>query len=184
MSEAIIVLAGGNILTSAFSRQTNKNIHWVLQVLGLISNLVGIGIMYNAKSAHFLSTHGIIGFSSLVIMCALAIFGYPVLIAVKLRKFVRPVVIKLVHNFLGIACFVLGMLAQCYGYRKRWLYNVTQVENIDIILLVLTAAITLLSLRNALFSLASQTFALVRSICPAISYADVELPGSSFAGKS
>lgn len=184
MSEAIVVLAGENILTSAFSRQANKNIHWVLQVLGLICNLVGIGIMYNAKSAHFLSIHGILGFSSLVIMCALAIFGYPVLIAVKLRKFVRPVVIKLVHNFLGVSCFVLGMLAQCYGYRKRWVYSVTQVENVDMALLILTAVIMLLSLRGALFSLASQTFALVRSICPAISYTDVESPGSSFVGKS
>lgn len=183
MSEAIVVLAGENILTSAFSRQVNKNIHWVLQVLGLTCNLVGIGIMYNAKSAHFLSTHGILGFSSLVIMCVLAIFGYPVLIAVKLRKFVRPIVIKLVHNFLGVVCFILGMLAQCYGYRKRWVYHVTQVEDVDMVLLVLTAVIMLLSLRGALFSLASQTFALVRSICPAISYTDVESPSPSL-GKS
>lgn len=181
MSEAILVLAGENILTSGFSRQANKNIHWILQVLGLICNVIGVGIMYNAKTAHFLSIHGILGFASFVIMCALAIFGYPVMVAVKLRKFVRPVVIKLVHNFLGIACFVLGMLSQCYGldYRKRWVHSVTHVE--DIALFVLTAVITLLSLRGALFSLASQTFALVRSICPAISYTDVGSPSSSFS---
>ncbi|XP_032691611.1 probable ascorbate-specific transmembrane electron transporter 1 [Odontomachus brunneus] len=181
MSEATLVLAGENILTSAFSRQANKNIHWILQVLGLICNVIGVGIMYNAKSAHFLSTHGILGFSSFVIMCVLAIFGYPVMIAVKLRKFVRPVVIKLVHNFLGIVCFVLGMLAQCYGYSYKWVYSVTHVENIDMALLVLTAVITLLSLRGALFSLTSQTFVLVRSICPAISYTDGGSPSSSFS---
>ncbi|XP_025163729.1 cytochrome b561 domain-containing protein 2 isoform X2 [Harpegnathos saltator] len=185
MSEAILVLAGENILTSAFSRRANKNIHWVLQVLGLICNLVGVGIMYNAKSAHFLSVHGILGFSSLVIVFVLAIFGYPVLIAVKLRKFVRPVVVKLVHNFLGIACFVLGMLAQCTGYQKRLIYRATQIENIDTALFVLTVVIMLLSLRGALFSLASQTLALVRSICPAVSsYTDVVDASSSTFGKS
>lgn len=181
MSEAIMVLAGGNILTSRFSRRVNKHIHWVLQVLGLIFNLIGVGIMYNAKTAHFRSVHGILGLTSLVIMCALAIFGYPVMIAVKLRKFVRPVVIKLVHNFLGIGCFVIGMLAQISGYEKKWVQWATHVEGSDMVLLVLTAVITLLSLRGALFSLASQTFALVRSICPAVSYADVESPSSSFS---
>lgn len=154
MSEAIIVLAGDNILTGRWSRRANKHFHWVLQTIGLIFNLVGVGIMYNAKTAHFRSIHAITGISSLVIVCVVTIFGYPVWIAWKLRKFVRPVITKFLHNFLGTAGFVIGMVSQCYAYRKGWLYEASQTEH-DV-LLSLTALITILSLRSSLISLYRQ----------------------------
>lgn len=174
MSEAFVVLIRGNVLTGGLSHRANKHVHWILQTLGLICTLVGVGFMYNAKTVHFLSIHAITGFSSLVIMCVLAIFGYPVLIAVKLRKFVRPVTVKLVHKFLGLACFVIGIVSQCYGYRKKWVYNVTQTENANVVLLVLTVVIALLSIRDALFSLVSHTLACVRPICRSTSYENME----------
>ncbi|XP_012216444.1 transmembrane reductase CYB561D2 [Linepithema humile] len=154
MSEAIIVLAGDNVLTGRWSRRANKHLHWVLQAIGLIFNLVGVGIMYNAKTAHFRSIHGITGISSLVIVCAVTVFGYPVWIAWKLRKFVRPVITKFLHNFLGTAGFVIGMVSQCYAYTKGWLYEASQTEH-DV-LLALTVLITILSLRGSLVSLCRQ----------------------------
>lgn len=153
MSEAILVLATGNFLTRRLSHRANKHLHWILQAIGLILNLVGIIMIYRVKGKHFRSIHAIMGLSSLVIVCVVTICGYPVWIAWKLRRFVRPVVVKLVHDFLGIAGFVIGMATQCYGYKKNWLYNVTQVEHIGTIMLVLTALITVLSLRGALVSL-------------------------------
>lgn len=156
MSEAIVVLASDNVLTASLSRRASKHLHWVLQALGLILNLVGVGVMYNAKSVHFLSIHGITGITSLVIVCTVTIFGYPVWIAWKLRKFVRPVNVKFLHNFLGTAGFVIGMVSQCYGYEKTWVYYVTKMKHADDTLLVLTILITILSLRGALSSLCRQ----------------------------
>lgn len=165
MSEAIVILASNNVLTASLSRRANKHLHWILQAVGLILNLVGVGVMYNVKSVHFLSIHGITGFASLVIICMVTIFGYPVWIAWKLRKFVRPVFIKFLHNFLGIAGFVIGMVSQCYGYEKTWVYNVTGMKYADDTLLVLTVLITILSLRGALSSLYRQAIDCLKLIC-------------------
>ncbi|RLU15099.1 hypothetical protein DMN91_012987 [Ooceraea biroi] len=161
MSEAVVVLAGDNVLTRCLSRQASKHLHWILQAIGLIFNLIGVGLMYDAKRNHnhFQSIHAITGLSSLVIVCVVTIFGYPVWIAWKLRKLVRPVTVKLLHNFLGTAGFVIGMVSQCYGYKKNWLHYVTGVEHSDMVALVLTALITILSLRSALVSLGRQVVA-------------------------
>lgn len=165
MSEAIAILASNNVLTISLSRRANKHLHWVLQALGLILNLVGIGMMYNVKSVHFLSIHGITGITSLVLICVVTVFGYPVWIAWKLRKFVRPVFIKFLHTFLGTSGFVIGMVAQCYGYRKSWVYRVTKMKHADETLLVLTVIITILSLRGALISLYRQAANCLKLIC-------------------
>jgi len=158
MSEAILVLATGNFLTGQLSRRANKHLHWILQVIGLILTLTGVGLMYDAKAhmRHFHSIHAILGLSSLVIVCVVTIFGYPVWIAWKLRGFVRPVILKNLHSFLGIAGFVIGMASQCYGYKKNWLRFVAQVDHADQIALVLTALITILSLRSVLVSFGRQ----------------------------
>lgn len=169
MSEAIVTLAGENIWTNALSRNVNKHIHWITQALGLISVFTGIGFMFSSKKVHFRSTHGIMGITSLAMFCTLAICGYPVLMVMKIRKFIRPVIVKVIHNILGTACYSIGMATQCYGYKKRWIYKTTRVENVDSVLLVLTVMITVLSLRGALVSLVRQAIALVRLILPSTS---------------
>ncbi|KAL0115836.1 hypothetical protein PUN28_011009 [Cardiocondyla obscurior] len=156
MSEAFVVLASNNVLTGSFSHQTKKHLHWILQALGLIFNLVGVIFMYNNKKVHFTSIHGITGLTSLVIVLVLTAFGYPVWIAFQLRKFVRPVIIKFFHNFLGISSFVIGMVSQCYGYNHSWVSVVTKIKYADTILMIITIIITLLSLRGALISLYKQ----------------------------
>ncbi|XP_011870318.1 PREDICTED: cytochrome b561 domain-containing protein 2-like isoform X1 [Vollenhovia emeryi] len=168
MSEAIVVLASDNVLTTSLcslSRRAKKHVHWVLQAVGLILNLVGVGMMYNSKPTHFRSIHGITGITSLVIICVVTVFGYPVWIAWKLRKFMRPVFVKSFHNFLGIAGFVIGMVSQCYGYDKSWVYRVTKMKYADDTLLVATILITILSLRGALSSLYRQAADCLKLIC-------------------
>ncbi|KAL6268033.1 hypothetical protein P5V15_001115 [Pogonomyrmex californicus] len=168
MSEAIVVLASDNILTTFLSRRANKYLHCILQAIGLILNLVGVGMMYNIKPIHFRSIHGITGFTSLMIIIVATIFGYPVWIAWKLRKFVRPIVTKLLHNFLGISGFVIGMISQCYGYKKNWVYQVSNIKHVDEILLVLTVLIIILSLRGALSSLYRQAADCMKLLRPSI----------------
>lgn len=41
--------------------------------------------------------------------------------AVKLKKLVKPVHVKLVHNFVGLCCFVTGMVSLYYGYDKGFI---------------------------------------------------------------
>lgn len=165
MSEAILVLANENVLINSLSRRSKKHLHWILQAVGLILNLVGVGVMYNAKSVHFLSIHGITGFASLVIVCVVTVFGYPVWIAWKLRKLMRPVTVKFFHNFLGTAGFVIGMVSQCYGYKKSWVHSVTKMRYAEDTLLFVTILITIISLRGALTSLYRQATDCLKPIC-------------------
>ncbi|KYM94524.1 PREDICTED: cytochrome b561 domain-containing protein 2 [Cyphomyrmex costatus] len=165
MSEAILVLANDNMLTASLSRPVKKHLHWILQVTGLILIFIGIGVMYNSKSVHFLSNHSIAGISSLIIICVVVLFGYPVWIAWKLRKFVRPMIIKFLHNILAITGFIIGMVSQCYGYKKSWVYRETKMKHADDTLLVLTILITILSLRSALNSLYRQAVNYLKLIC-------------------
>ncbi|XP_076167764.1 transmembrane reductase CYB561D2 isoform X1 [Ptiloglossa arizonensis] len=162
MSEAIVVLAGESILTNFLTRRAKRHIHWILQVLGLVCIIGGVVVMYRVKTFHFRTIHAILGITSLVIMVFLAVCGYPVFVAAKLRKFIRPVILKFGHNFLGIACFVIGMLSQCYGYAYNWLANISAVPNVQLICITVTALITVLSLRGALLSLYRQFVILFR----------------------
>ncbi|XP_031845825.1 transmembrane reductase CYB561D2 [Nomia melanderi] len=156
MSEAIVVLAGESALTNFLSRRAKSHIHWILQVLGLGCILAGVVIMYRVKKVHFKSNHAILGLSSLVMMIVLTVCGYPVLVAAKLRKLIRPVILKFGHNLLGISCFVVGMASQCLGYKMRWLPNVSGIPNVQAISLVLTSAIIVLTVRSALPTLFRQ----------------------------
>lgn len=162
MSEAIVVLADESSLTNFLTRRAKSHVHWILQLLGAICVVAGIVPMYQVKSVHFKSIHAILGIASAAIMLFLVAFGYPVLVAAKLRAVIRPVVVKFCHNFLGISCFVLGMASQCYGYKKGWLPYVSNVPNIQLICIVVTALITILSLRGALPTLFKQFMTMFR----------------------
>lgn len=163
MSEAIVVFAGDGVLSNFLTHRGKKHLHWVLQVLGLILVIAGFVPMYLAKHhRHFHTNHGILGITSLVIMVFLTVTGYPVFVAAKLRRLVRPVVIKFGHNFLGISCFVIGMASQCLGYNYyRSVMNTSSV-NVTMICIIVCVAITLLSVRKALPSLFQQFVSLFR----------------------
>ncbi|XP_076285673.1 transmembrane reductase CYB561D2 [Lasioglossum baleicum] len=165
MSEGIIWLAGDNVLTRPISRRVRSHVHWVLQVLGLVCILAGVIVMYQAKEknkrGHFKSVHAILGLTSVVIMIVLAVCGYPVLVAVKLRKLIKPVIIKCTHNFLGIACLVLGMAAQILGYQMKWLPRESGSRELQTVTIVFASIITILSVRNALPNLFLQLAAIV-----------------------
>ncbi|XP_078033036.1 uncharacterized protein LOC144467914 [Augochlora pura] len=160
MSEGIIWLAGEDLITGLISRRARSHVHWILQALGLVCVIAGVVVMYMVKKVHIRSNHAILGFSSLVIMMFLAVWGYPVFVAVKLRKLVKPVIIKFAHNLLGIVCLVLGMAAQILGYQMKWLPRVSTIPHVQTGAIVLTAIITILTVRNALPNLFSQLSAI------------------------
>lgn len=153
MSEAIVVLLGDTLLAGKLTRRVASHIHWVLQCLGAAFSIAGCALIYRVKEkGHFESIHGILGFSSVVVMCVLGFTGLPVIFAVSLRNRIRPVTSKLCHNFLGISCFVLGILAQCYGYQKKWMTTSAGPE-IATLCTVFTGLILVFSLLGAVRSL-------------------------------
>ncbi|XP_066582819.1 transmembrane reductase CYB561D2-like isoform X2 [Prorops nasuta] len=162
MAEAIMALFGENAWTRYLTRGSRRHLHWVLQVFGMVFSVAGVVIMFLAKSSHFRSNHGIVGLVSIISMIILMLLGYPVFFAVKLRKTIRPVVVKFLHNFLGIACFALGITAQCLGYQKNWLVKTTGHPHSDVFCTIGTSVLALLVLANPLRSLYAQAGRLFR----------------------
>ncbi|XP_033220130.1 cytochrome b561 domain-containing protein 2-like [Belonocnema kinseyi] len=155
MSEAIILIAEENIWTNFFSRQTNKHLHWILQVGGSTLSIAGVAIKFNHKKEHFQSTHAITGIISVSFIILVALLGVFAFFAFRLRKMLRPVIFKFLHNFLGVFCFVIGMTSLLYGLEKRWMKN-NATEGMAKTCIIFTYVITLFSLFGAIRSLFNQ----------------------------
>lgn len=124
MSEAILSLYSENVWSMQCSRKTKKNIHWILQAVGSTIAFAGIITEYIFRSLkskpHFSTTHSTIGLIAAVFTLIGIVNGVSALWAFELRKFVRPVYSKLLHNLHGIVAFVLGKtLSLSCVYRRK-----------------------------------------------------------------
>ncbi|CAD6222309.1 GSCOCG00000906001-RA-CDS [Cotesia congregata] len=155
MSEALMVMTEENVWSRRFSRRGIHNIHWNLQLLGGAFSTAGVIVMFKSTENHFKSTHAILGITSIILMCILSFLGITVVYAVKLRSFIPPVISKFIHNFLGIASFLTGMLAQCYSYNKNWFIKNAGNE-IRTLCIVFTAVIAFINIIRPLKSLYAQ----------------------------
>lgn len=150
-----MILTGENVWSRKLTRRSNSHLHWILQVLGAAFSVAGVYVMYIRRSNHFRSVHALTGIASVGAIIGIFLTGLPALFAVRLRKLVRPVIGKFFHNFLGIFCFVVGMVSQIYGYKKGWLVRQTSNE-VSIVMIVTTIMITVFSLIGSLRSLWEQ----------------------------
>lgn len=162
MSEAIIALAGENVWSRYLSRKSNSHVHWVLQVVGAICSVTGVVIMYSGLTSHFQSTHALLGIISIGGICLVFLSGLPALFAASLRKKIRPVYSKLTHNTLGMTCFFLGMLAQCYAFQMDWWKSIAPV--MMHVMTFATVGITLLTLMGAVRQYRRQFSGVVKAL--------------------
>ena len=161
MSEGIILLAEENLWTKFLSRQTNKHVHWILQVGSAVFSITGVTVLYLDRKKHFKSTHSTIGIISVSFIFLILLLGVLAFFSARLRQFVRPVILKFLHNFLGIFCFVMGMVAMIYGLEKRWMKRHSSAEKAEACI-IFTYIITVFSLVGALRSLFNQAVSLIR----------------------
>ena len=109
MIEGVMTLLPHNIWSVKYDKKTKRTIHWILQTIGSLLALSGIiveCVNYNGK--HFATKHAIIGLISGVFLLIGLCNGCLALWSIELRKLVRPVVLKCLHNLVGITAIVLG----------------------------------------------------------------------------
>ncbi|KAF7267641.1 hypothetical protein GWI33_019131 [Rhynchophorus ferrugineus] len=113
MGVAIILFSEDNLLTLFIPRTRRYWIHGVLLTLSCLAVTIGISVEVDSKRkrdrAHFESDHAILGLVSWLLIFVSVLLG---LLASNTRTFhnyVKPVVIKFIHNFLGIAAFLIGV---------------------------------------------------------------------------
>lgn len=110
--QAIMAFYPQNLWSKQYSRKTQRTVHWILQVIGSSAAIIGITIEYIGRCQksknHFISTHSTIGLIAGIFMLGAMLGGISALWSTKLKQYVRPIYIKLAHNFSGITVFVLG----------------------------------------------------------------------------
>lgn len=109
MTEAILAFYSQNVWSQPHTRQVKKTLHWVLQAIGSLAAITGMIIEFMNKSRHFQSTHSILGLTAGILTTFGMLNGVTALWSIELKKFVKPIYMKIAHNLNGIAAFVLGI---------------------------------------------------------------------------
>lgn len=98
-----------NVWSAQYDTQTRRTIHWILQTAGSMLALSGIIVEYvNYQGKHFATKHAVIGLISGIFLLIGLCNGTMALWSIELRKIFRPVVLKCLHNFIGVTAVVLG----------------------------------------------------------------------------
>lgn len=112
MTQSFLVFYSENVWSKDHSRKTQKTLHWILQAIGSTAVIAGIIIEIinrcQTKKLHFTTEHSIIGLIAGILTSIGILNGISALWSIELRKYARPVYLKLAHNFTGILAFVLG----------------------------------------------------------------------------
>ncbi|XP_018567784.1 cytochrome b561 domain-containing protein 2-like [Anoplophora glabripennis] len=120
MAEAIILFAGDNLWSQGLERPKKNWVHGVLLGISIVSVTAGIACIISGKNdrgtAHFVSNHAITGLVSWLLAFVSIILGLFSWHAQGLKNIARPVAFKFIHNFIGIACYAIGIASLCLGF--------------------------------------------------------------------
>lgn len=122
MAEAIILFSGDNLWSQQLERPKKNWIHGVLLGISISALTAGIACEIYRKNSrgpgatHFVSNHAITGLVSWLLAFVSILLGLFSWHAQGLKNFARPVIFKFVHNFIGIACYAIGIASLVLGF--------------------------------------------------------------------
>lgn len=120
MAQAILAFYSQNLWSNQYSRQKQRTLHWILQVIGSTAAIVGMVIEFIGRSQkgklHFKSNHSLLGLTAGILALISMLGGVSALYSIELKKYARPIYFKLGHNLVGITAFVLGRIT----FRFTW----------------------------------------------------------------
>ena len=124
MTEAIFSVSGEAYLGSKVSRLNRVTMHWVAHTAGLTLVLIGLIIIVVNKVAnnrhHFASPHSVLGLISIILAFLIASFGIITNNPKWLYPRFRPVLLKIVHAFGGVAVTILLLATVITGTYSHW----------------------------------------------------------------
>lgn len=115
MAQAILTFYPENVWSKKFTRNQKRTLHWMLQVIGSMAAIIGMITEYVGREqkgkSHFKSTHALFGLSAGILALISLMGGISTLWSIELKKYARPIHIKLTHISFGIGTFGLGELS-------------------------------------------------------------------------
>ena len=128
MFQAILVFSKESSLFRSLNHKTAVNIHWLLNVLGAISILIGYAAIYYNKEdhgkPHLTTWHGWIGVGTIGYTLIQVVAGHNLTILNKfIRRFIPYNTLAIYHATSGTFLFVLACTSLALGINSNWFAN-------------------------------------------------------------
>lgn len=124
MSNGILAMADKNIFTQGLSHSKRVTVHWVLQGLALVLITIAQMAIYINKDRndwpHYQSTHSLFGLVTYSLTFFATFGGLVTKYSYQLRRFVKPVMLKIGHGFGGILVYTLAATTIFLGINQSW----------------------------------------------------------------
>jgi cytochrome b-561 domain-containing protein 2 len=124
MAEAVMIMSQGNIFASNLSRQGRVRLHWILQAGAAAFIFAGFLVIVVNKNLHnknhFKSWHSVIGLVFFVCVGITSSGGVVTLYSFRLKQYVKPAKMKLLHNLVGVLTFAIGVVTEIFGIYTPW----------------------------------------------------------------
>lgn len=119
-----MIMSQDNIIASKLSHQARVRLHWMLQAGAaafIFSGFLVIVINKNIHNKnHFHSWHSIIGLVFLVSVGITSSGGVITLYSFRLKQYLKPAKMKLLHNMIGVLTFAIGVVTEIFGIYTHW----------------------------------------------------------------
>lgn len=124
VSNALLSTTADNFFTHKLSHQKRVTVHWILQVLGLVSIMLGASAIYINKERngyeHFQSRHSTFGLICYFTMFAGMFGGSLANYSQSFKKFVPPSTLKGGHTVAGAIAYAFFIFTLCSGIYYYW----------------------------------------------------------------
>jgi hypothetical protein len=124
MAEAVMIMSQDNVMASKLSHQARVQMHWMLQAGAaacIFSGFLVIVINKNKHNKnHFQSWHSVIGLVFLVFVGITSSGGVITLYSIRLKQYLKPAKMKLIHNLAGALTFAIGVVTEIFGVYTLW----------------------------------------------------------------
>lgn len=98
--------------------------HWIILTAATIFITIGFAVVFmyknNLNKKHFKSWHGFFGLLSLISGTPAIINGIGALYDVNLKSFIKPNIIKLIHQASGTVAFIFGGITLSLSVYTKW----------------------------------------------------------------
>ncbi|XP_058837924.1 transmembrane reductase CYB561D2-like isoform X2 [Topomyia yanbarensis] len=166
MSQAVLTLSGGNLLTYKRHHKTRIFIHWLLQaVAGILISVAFVCIFLNKVrmgKAHFQTTHGLFGLVTVIATFISIGGGVFTKYGFQMRQLVRPIYSKIGHAIAGTITYVLSMITISLGVYSAW-FQEDNNGQVRLALLVGIIAVALYVIINPITATISRVKSAIRT---------------------
>ncbi|XP_052738062.1 transmembrane reductase CYB561D2 isoform X2 [Bicyclus anynana] len=124
MTSAINAVTPGDLATEWMPIRLRSARHWVIQLVAGLTILVGFLVILSNKiiqdKYHFQTLHAKFGLAALVFACCTSLGGLGALYSLKLKDYLAPIYMKLLHASAGLVTFCLGTVTIILGCFSKW----------------------------------------------------------------